>query len=153
MRCVRRTFRRSSPGAACSRAAAARRSSRPTSSARSRSGQASSSAPARAWIELRDIDIAVIGGGLMGSAIAWGLARAGQRVTVLDEGDIAYRASRGNFALIWVQSKGLGLAPYSIWTLRSSNAWAGFADMLREQTGIDVCFQRPGGYNLSLSEI
>ncbi len=99
----------------------------------------------------RDFDIAVIGGGLMGSAIAWGLAKEGQRVVVLDEGDIAHRASRGNFALIWVQSKGLGLATYSAWTMRSSNSWAGFADILKQQTGIDVCFQRPGGFNLSLS--
>src|SRR5687768_862312 len=99
-----------------------------------------------------DFDVAVVGGGLMGSAIAWGLARAGQRVAVLDEGDVAYRASRGNFALVWVHSKGLGLAPYSAWTMRSSNAWAGFAATLAEQTGIDVCFQRPGGFNLALSE-
>ena len=28
----------------------------------------------------REFDIAVIGGGLVGSALAWGLARAGQRV-------------------------------------------------------------------------
>ena len=87
----------------------------------------------------------------MGSAIAWGLARAGQRVAVLDEGDVAYRASRGNFALVWVQSKGLGLAPYSGWTMRSADAWAGFAEMLQAQTGIDVAFQRPGGFNLAVS--
>ncbi|HEV7802524.1 MAG TPA: FAD-dependent oxidoreductase [Burkholderiales bacterium] len=99
----------------------------------------------------RDFDVAVIGGGLMGSSIAWGLAQNGQRVAVLDEGDVAYRASRGNFALIWVHSKGLGLAPYSAWTMRSSNAWTGFADALQQQTGIDVAFQRPGGFNLSLS--
>jgi glycine/D-amino acid oxidase-like deaminating enzyme len=99
-----------------------------------------------------EIDVVVIGGGLMGSAIAWGLAKVGQRVSVLDEGDIAYRASRGNFALVWVQSKGLGLAPYSAWTMRSSNAWASFASMLESQTGIDVRFERPGGFNLSLSE-
>ena len=36
-----------------------------------------------------DYDVAVIGGGLVGSAIAWGLARKGQRVAVLDEGDVA----------------------------------------------------------------
>lgn len=100
----------------------------------------------------RDFDIAVIGGGLMGSAIAWGLAKIGQRVAVLDEGDIAHRASRGNFALIWVHSKGLGLAPYSAWTMRSANAWTGFAETLEQQTGIDVAFQRPGGFNLSLSQ-
>ena len=94
----------------------------------------------------------MIGGGIVGSSIAWGLARAGKRVAVLDEGDIALRASRGNFALVWVQSKGLGKPAYSAWTMRSSDAWRGFADMLREQTGIDVAFQRPGGFNLVLSE-
>jgi glycine/D-amino acid oxidase-like deaminating enzyme len=100
----------------------------------------------------RDFDVAVIGGGLVGATIAWGLARNGQRVAVLDEGDVAYRASRGNFALIWVHSKGLGLAPYSAWTMRSSNAWTEFAGLLQAQTGIDVAFQRPGGFNLSLSQ-
>ena len=68
----------------------------------------------------RDFDVAVIGGGLVGSALALGLARTGQRVALLDEGDAAVRASRANFALVWVQSKGLGLAPYSAWTMRSS---------------------------------
>lgn len=101
---------------------------------------------------LRSLDVVVIGGGLMGSAIAWGLANLEQRVAVLDEGDIAFRASRGNFALVWVQSKGLGMPRYSAWTMESSNAWAGFAQMLKDQTGIDVCFQRPGGFNLSLSQ-
>ena len=71
---------------------------------------------------------------------------------MLDEGDRAVRASRGNFALVWVQSKGLGLAPYAGWTVRSSNAWAGFAELLKEETGLDVCFQRPGGFHLALSE-
>jgi hydrogen cyanide synthase HcnC len=100
----------------------------------------------------RDFDVAVIGGGLMGSAIAWGFAHAGQRVAVLDEGDVAYRASRGNFALIWVHSKGLGMPRYSAWTMRSANAWATFADTLKQQTGIDVCFRRPGGFNLALTQ-
>ena len=99
-----------------------------------------------------DYDVAVVGGGLVGVATAWGLAREGCRVVVLDEGDRAVRASRGNFALVWVQSKGLGLAPYAGWTIRSSNAWAGFAETLKEETGLDVCFQRPGGFHLSLSE-
>jgi glycine/D-amino acid oxidase-like deaminating enzyme len=101
----------------------------------------------------RDFDVAVIGGGLVGSSIAWGVARGGgARVGVFDEGDVAFRASRGNFALVWVHSKGLGLAPYSAWTMRSSEAWSEFAQILQAQTGIDVAFQRPGGFNLSLSE-
>jgi glycine/D-amino acid oxidase-like deaminating enzyme len=99
----------------------------------------------------REFDCAVIGGGLVGAALAWGLARAGVRVAVLDEGDVAFRAARGNFALIWVQGKGLGLPPYARWTARSAAAWQEFAHLLRAQTGIDVGYRRPGGLHLLLS--
>ena len=102
--------------------------------------------------QANDYDVAVIGGGLVGSAIAWGLAKKGRRVAVLDEGDVAYRASRGNFALVWVQNKGIGMPQYGAWTMQSANAWQGFADALRVQTGIDVAFQRPGGFHFALSE-
>ena len=99
-----------------------------------------------------EYDVAVVGGGLVGAATSWGLAREGLRVALLDEGDRAVRASRGTFALVWVQSKGLGLAAYAGWTIRSSNAWGGFADLLKQETGLDVSFQRPGGFHLALSE-
>jgi octopine oxidase subunit B len=99
-----------------------------------------------------ETEIAVIGGGLVGAAIAWGLVRADKRVTILDEGDNAFRASRGNFALVWVQSKGLGMAPYSAWSVRASNAWGRLAAELKDETGIDVAHQRPGGLMLALSE-
>jgi hydrogen cyanide synthase HcnC len=99
-----------------------------------------------------ELDFAVVGGGLVGMAIAWGLARLGRRVAVLDEGDTAYRASRGNFALVWVQSKGGGLSEYGVWTMQSSQLWPGLAEALRGETGLDVCFGRPGGLHLLLSE-
>jgi len=40
-----------------------------------------------------EYDVAVVGGGLVGVATAWGLAREGCRVAVLDEGDRAVRAT------------------------------------------------------------
>jgi glycine/D-amino acid oxidase-like deaminating enzyme len=97
-------------------------------------------------------DVVVVGGGLVGAATAWGLARTGQRVAVLDEGDNALRASRGNFALVWVQSKGLGMPAYAQWTRASSDRWVELAGLLREDSGIDVAFSRPGGFTLCLSE-
>jgi glycine/D-amino acid oxidase-like deaminating enzyme len=99
-----------------------------------------------------DFDVAVIGGGLVGSSIAWGLAKAGKRVVVLDEGDVAYRASRGNFALVWVQNKGIGMPQYGAWTIASAQAWPGFARTLLEQTGLDVKYENPGGFHMTLSE-
>ena len=97
-------------------------------------------------------DVAVVGGGLVGSSIAWGLARVGQKVVVLDEGDIAYRASRGNFALVWVQNKGIGMPQYGAWTLGSARAWPDFARILLEETGLDVKYERPGGFHMALTE-
>ena len=99
-----------------------------------------------------EFEFAVVGGGLLGASIAWGLAKLGRSVAILDEGDDAIRASRGNFALVWVQSKGLGMPEYTAWTVKSSDAWSGFAGMLRDQTRLDVAFQRPGGFALALSD-
>ncbi len=99
-----------------------------------------------------ETEIAVIGGGLVGSAIAWGLARLGKQVTVLDEGDMAFRASRGNFALVWIQSKGLGMPEYAGWSKASAECWPDFAKALLEETELDVCYQQPGGFIMCLSE-
>ncbi|MHA7777947.1 NAD(P)/FAD-dependent oxidoreductase [Roseibium sp. M-1] len=103
-------------------------------------------------IESDSYDFAVIGGGVVGLAIAYGLLRSGKRVVILDEGDVAMRASRGNFALVWLQSKGFGLPEYSRLTQRSISLWAGFADMLRDETGIDVSLSQAGGFLLYLDE-
>jgi glycine/D-amino acid oxidase-like deaminating enzyme len=97
-------------------------------------------------------DAIVIGGGLVGSAIGYGLARAGLRTALLDEGDVAYRASRGNFGLVWVQSKGDGAPHYQRWTRRSADEWPALAEELLTKTGIAVGHQRPGGVHLCLDE-
>ncbi len=97
-------------------------------------------------------DAIVIGGGLVGSAIAYGLVRAGLKVAMLDEGDIAFRASRGNFGLVWVQSKGDGAPHYQRWTRRSADERPALAGELRDTAGIDVAHQRPGGLYLCLGE-
>ena len=77
---------------------------------------------------MKHYDAIVIGGGLVGSAIAYGLARAGMRAALLDEGDVAYRASRGNFGLVWVQSKGDGAPHYQRWTRLSADQWPALAE-------------------------
>jgi octopine oxidase subunit B len=95
---------------------------------------------------------AVVGGGLVGAAIGYGLARLKRSVALFDEGDVAHRAARGNFGLIWVQGKGLGLSRYSNWTQASARRWPQLAAMLRDETVIDVALDQPGGFHVCLSE-
>jgi hydrogen cyanide synthase HcnC len=97
-------------------------------------------------------DAIVIGGGLVGSAIAYGFSRARLRVALLDEGDVAFRASRGNFGLVWVQSKGDGAPHYQHWTRRSADEWPALAAELEAKTGIAIGHERPGGVHLCLGE-
>ncbi|SAL55631.1 FAD dependent oxidoreductase [Caballeronia arvi] len=97
-------------------------------------------------------DVLVLGGGLVGSAVAYGLAREGARVTVLDEDDGGFRASRGNFGLVWIQGKGYGLSPYATWSRSSSTRWPAFADALLSETGIDVALRQPGGFQFCFND-
>ncbi|MBO1077621.1 FAD-binding oxidoreductase [Roseomonas sp. 573] len=97
-------------------------------------------------------DAIVIGGGLVGAAIGYGLQRGGLHTLLLDEGDIAHRASRGNFGLIWVQSKGLGAPHYQRWTRGSAEEWPALADDLLARTGIDARREQPGGVTFCLGE-
>lgn len=120
----------------------------PSGIERSRGAHVSAGAPAMGG----DCDVAVIGGGLVGMSLAYGLSGAGLRVTVLDEGDVAFRASRGNFALIWVQGKGLAMPDYARWSLRSADLWADFASALSEETGVDLAYSRRGGFSACLSD-
>jgi glycine/D-amino acid oxidase-like deaminating enzyme len=96
-------------------------------------------------------DVAVIGGGLVGAAIAWGMRSLGPKLALLDEGDVAYRASRGNFGLVWVQGKGTGLPPYGSWTQLSARRWPELAAALAAETGIDPELVQPGGFHVCLT--
>lgn len=96
-------------------------------------------------------DAVVVGGGLVGAAVAFGLADKGLHVAVVDEGDVAFRASRGNFGLVWVQSKGDGMPAYADWTRLSADLWPDFAQRLSDELGVDIGYRKPGGLHLCLS--
>lgn len=100
----------------------------------------------------RAADTVVIGGGVVGSAIAYGLAKRGTRVTVLDEGDDAFRASRVNFGLVWLHSKGAGMPAYGFWTRRACDLWPEFAAELKDATGVDTHYLKSGGLSYCLGE-
>lgn len=100
----------------------------------------------------RESEVAVIGGGLVGVALACGLRLAGMPTVLFDEGDAAIRASRGNFGLVWVQGKGDQLAPYAPWSREAGLIWPKLAEWLKEETGIDVSLEQPGGLFMCMTE-
>lgn len=102
---------------------------------------------------LPDQDLVIIGAGLVGSALAWGLARSGQRPLLLDGEDLSLRASRANFALIWVQGKGLGAPHYARWTMKAARLWPQFAAEIKETSGIDVALRQRGAFTFALTDI
>ncbi|WP_460322972.1 NAD(P)/FAD-dependent oxidoreductase [Pseudomonas ogarae] len=102
---------------------------------------------------MQKTDAIVVGGGLVGMSIAYGLACLGRQVSVLDEGDDAIRAARGNFGLLWVQGKGYRMSPYAQWTRESVALWPRFAAALQADTGIDVHLRQQGGFQLCLSDV
>jgi len=97
-------------------------------------------------------DTIVVGGGLLGMSVAYGLLQHRQAVAVVDEGDIAHRASRGTFGLVWVQGKGRTMPDYARWTRKSIELWPAFAEEMRKKAGIDVAYSNCGGYKFAFSE-
>jgi len=101
---------------------------------------------------LGSFDVAVVGGGLVGTAAALGMATAGARVATLDASDADFRASRGNFGLVWAQSKGANSRDYATWTRSAIADWPALEDELRGLVGVETNLKTGLGLSLCLSE-
>jgi len=64
----------------------------------------------------------------------------------------AWYTARGNFGLVWVQGKGIGMPEYASWSLDSSREWVGFAERLERETGVDPRYHRCGGFVICLDD-
>lgn len=100
------------------------------------------------------VDIAVVGGGLVGAALAWGFVRSGAKTTLIDAGEDRFHASAGNFGLVWVQSKGATCPDYADLSLRSAKAWRTFAKDLEDGTvPAPLGYRACGGVKIALDEV
>ncbi len=97
-------------------------------------------------------DVAVIGGGVVGPAIAYGCAVRGARTALLDQGDLSLRAARANAGLIYSQGKDEGLPAYAAWTRRSVGLWPDFAETMASVAGRSIGFRRRGVLAFCLGE-
>lgn len=99
-----------------------------------------------------DYDVIVAGAGIVGAAIAYGLAGHRRRVLMLDGADTDFRAAKANFGLVWVQGKGYTNPAYQRLSLASGDAWPEFAKVLQAESGISLDYQQGGGLNFCLSD-
>lgn len=97
-------------------------------------------------------DFAIVGGGIIGSAIAYGLVKKGARVVILDGEDGDLRSSTGSFGLIWVQGKSDVGGPMAEWRRRAARLWNTFAQTLTDDTGAALGWQNKGGVHLCLGD-
>lgn len=101
----------------------------------------------------KNSDVTIIGGGVVGLSVAFGLLKAGHRVTVLDGKDGDFSASQGNFGLVWMQGKGADYAPYARWTRKAVAAWPGFSQELANlNDNDDLWLDQSGGYEFFTEE-
>ena len=97
-------------------------------------------------------DVAVIGGGMVGGAIAYGCATRGARTVLLDGADASLRAARGNFGLVWSQGKGKEMPAYAVWTRRSLELWPSFAEAMSSEAGQPIGYRRVGGLSFCVGD-
>lgn len=81
-------------------------------------------------------EVLIVGGGLIGSSIAWRLAQKGARVTIADAGNLGGEASPAGAGMLAPRSEsGSDLG------LESLGRYPSFVEQLRAETGVDVDFR------------
>jgi glycine oxidase len=97
-------------------------------------------------------DVVVVGGGIMGCAIAWRLAAGGARVALFERQEPGQEASwAAGGALIPDAGHGAPAPLLDFW-LASLRMYPSFMEALREETGVPVEFRVPGHLVLAPDE-
>lgn len=97
-------------------------------------------------------DVIIIGGGISGVALAYGLAGKGRKVTLVDAPTVTNNASRTNVGLIWCQSKFLHEPNYAKWGFVSARLFPGLTQELKDVSGITIPVKYTGGLIACLGE-
>lgn len=97
-------------------------------------------------------DVIIVGGGVIGCAIAYHLADAGAKVTILERGEVGGEASGASAGILAPLELTMERGPLLDLCLASMPLYPSLADALREETGIDVEYLRSGILRVALSD-
>jgi glycine oxidase len=95
-------------------------------------------------MKAREAGVLVIGGGLIGSSIAWRLAQRGLRVTVVDGGPLGGEASTAGAGMLAPGSEAERPSAWLDLGIESLRLYPGFLEELRAETGLEIEFRRCG---------
>jgi glycine oxidase len=97
-------------------------------------------------------DVVVIGGGVMGSSIAWRLAQAKVRTLVLERAIPGAEASSAAAGILAAQEEAEAEGPLADLAVASRARFAALAEELRAATGVDIAYRPAGLVALAASE-
>ena len=92
----------------------------------------------------RGADALVVGGGLIGCAVAAELAARGLEVVVVERGEPGCEASGAAAGMLTPQADALEPSPFFDLALEGRELYPEWSRVLREETGIDVGYRRTG---------
>lgn len=101
---------------------------------------------------MRNVDVLVVGGGVIGSAIAYALARERVSVALLEAEDVANGASGAAAGMLAPLSEAAGPGPLQRLGLSSLALFPELVAELRERSGIDAELERSGCMRVAFSE-
>lgn len=89
-------------------------------------------------------DAIIVGGGVIGCAIAYFMTQEGAKVLLLEQERIAAGASSAAAGMLGAQAELIESRPLLELALHSRSLFPSVAEQLKEWSGIDICLQRKG---------
>src|SRR4051812_24915940 len=99
-----------------------------------------------------NVDVVVVGGGIMGSSVALRLAQQGIAVTVVERGIPGAEASSAAAGMVAPQTEADGPGAMLSLGLQSRALYPALADELRDATGIDIGYEASGVLAVSFDD-
>jgi glycine oxidase len=95
------------------------------------------------------MDVAIVGGGVIGLSLAWSLAGQGRSVAVVEQGDFGRESSWAGAGMLPPgRLKGATTAEARLRAF-SAGLWDGWAASLQSETGVDSGYRRCGGLHVA----
>src|SRR5512139_1624922 len=87
----------------------------------------------------KEAEIVIMGGGVIGSCIAYFLSKAGRKVVLIEKGGVGGEASVANGAFVWTSTRRPGI------DLTLALASIDLHKQLKDELDDEIEYRRPGG--------